>query len=55
MVILESVWPPHWELQNVVKHVSGIGGLQLARQSKSVVQIEGLKGQLASLHPVVLD
>uniref|UniRef100_A0A8C3QVR5 Uncharacterized protein n=1 Tax=Cyanoderma ruficeps TaxID=181631 RepID=A0A8C3QVR5_9PASS len=54
-VIPEHLWPSHWELQDVVKHVNGIGGLQLAKQSKSVVTIEGPKGQLATLRPFVLD
>ncbi|TRZ12048.1 hypothetical protein HGM15179_015057 [Zosterops borbonicus] len=54
-VIPESLWPSHWELQKVAKHVSRVGGLQLAKQSKDVVQIEGPNGQLASLRPFVLD
>ncbi|TRZ11914.1 hypothetical protein HGM15179_015185 [Zosterops borbonicus] len=54
-VIPESLWPSHWELQNVAKHVSGVGGLQLAKQAKDMVQIEGPNGQLASLRPFVLN
>ncbi|RMC04325.1 hypothetical protein DUI87_19144 [Hirundo rustica rustica] len=48
-------WPSHWALQNVAGHVQGVGSIQLAKQPKSVVQIREPKGQLASLHPFVLD
>ncbi|RMB95548.1 hypothetical protein DUI87_27658 [Hirundo rustica rustica] len=54
-VIPAKHWPSRWALENVAGHVQGIGGMQLAKQSKSVVQIKGPKGQLASLRPFVLD
>ncbi|RMB99747.1 hypothetical protein DUI87_23749 [Hirundo rustica rustica] len=52
-VIPAKHWPSRWALENVAGHVQGIGGMQLAKQSKSVVQIKGPKGQLASLRPFV--
>ncbi|RMB90791.1 hypothetical protein DUI87_32784 [Hirundo rustica rustica] len=54
-VIPAKHWPSRWALENVAGHVQGIGGMQLAKQSKSVGQIKGPKGQLASLRPFVLD
>ncbi|TRZ08545.1 hypothetical protein HGM15179_018558 [Zosterops borbonicus] len=54
-IIPEHLWPSHWPLQTVVEQVEGVGGLQLAKRSKSVVQIEGSKGQLASVRPFVLN
>ncbi|RMC18280.1 hypothetical protein DUI87_04162 [Hirundo rustica rustica] len=54
-VVPEKDWPSHWALQNVAGHVQGVGGLQLARQSKGVVQIKGPNGQLANIRPFVLN
>ncbi|RMC13062.1 hypothetical protein DUI87_10592 [Hirundo rustica rustica] len=54
-VVPEKDWPSHWALQNVAGHVQGVGGLQLARQSKGVVQIKGPNGQLVKIRPFVLN
>ncbi|RMC16618.1 hypothetical protein DUI87_06555 [Hirundo rustica rustica] len=54
-IVPEKMWPSHWELQNVAGHVEGVGEMKWAKQSKSVVQIKGPNGQLATLHPLVLD
>ncbi|XP_074392300.1 uncharacterized protein LOC141728298 [Zonotrichia albicollis] len=54
-VIPVQDWPAHWPLQNVAGHLRGVGGLQLARQSKSIIQFEGPNGQLANIRPFVLD
>lgn len=54
-IIPSRDWLPHWELQSVATHIQGIGEMQLAKQSKSVMKIEGPNGQLAVLPPFVLD
>ncbi|RMC00724.1 hypothetical protein DUI87_22751 [Hirundo rustica rustica] len=54
-IVPTRYWLSHWALQEVAGHVQGVEGIQLARQLKSMVQIKGLKGQLANIHPFVLD
>ncbi|RMC19845.1 hypothetical protein DUI87_03410 [Hirundo rustica rustica] len=54
-VVPAQDWPSHWALQDMAGQVQGVGGLQLARQSKSIVQIREPKGQLANIRPFVLN
>lgn len=35
--------------------VLGVGGTKLAQMSRSIVQIEGMDGRLASLCPFIVD
>ncbi|TRZ05992.1 hypothetical protein HGM15179_021116 [Zosterops borbonicus] len=52
-VIPEAMWPSHWELQPVAGKLQGIGGITLAKISKSIMQIEGPNRKLASICPFV--
>lgn len=54
-VIPSRNWPSHWELQDVDGRIQGLGGVQLARQSKNIMKFEGPNGQSAHLRPFVLD
>ncbi|KAF4792048.1 hypothetical protein TURU_124704 [Turdus rufiventris] len=55
MIIPERMWLSQWELQLVACKIQGAGGVKLAKISKSVVQIEGPDGKLASVHRFVTD
>lgn len=54
-IVPQEKWPSDWPLQSVGGHLQGIGGLQLAKQPKNVIQIKGPKRQVANLRPFVLD
>uniref|UniRef100_A0A674GUK2 Uncharacterized protein n=1 Tax=Taeniopygia guttata TaxID=59729 RepID=A0A674GUK2_TAEGU len=54
-VILSRVWPSRWELQDVAGHIQGVGGAQLAKQSKNIIKFEGPNRQTAYLRPFALD
>ncbi|XP_017598587.1 PREDICTED: endogenous retrovirus group K member 25 Pol protein-like [Corvus brachyrhynchos] len=46
-VIPFDKWPAQWELQSQ-GIIQGIGGIQIAKQSKNIIQIEGPEGQITS-------
>ncbi|KAF4804848.1 hypothetical protein TURU_004269 [Turdus rufiventris] len=54
-IIPERMWPSHWDLKPVAGKIQGVGGIKLEKISKSIVQIEGLDGKLASVCPFVMD
>nr|XP_041575701.1 uncharacterized protein LOC121470859 [Taeniopygia guttata] len=54
-VIPSRDWPSRWELQDVAGHIQGVGGAQLAKQSKNIIKFEGPNRQTAYLRPFVLD
>ncbi|TRZ05051.1 hypothetical protein HGM15179_022056 [Zosterops borbonicus] len=54
-IIPEAMWPSHWEFQPVAGKLQGIGGITLAKISKNIVNIEGLGGRLANVHPFVAE
>uniref|UniRef100_A0A674GEA6 Uncharacterized protein n=1 Tax=Taeniopygia guttata TaxID=59729 RepID=A0A674GEA6_TAEGU len=48
-------WSSRWELQDVAGQIQGVGGAQLAKQSKNIIKFEGPNRQTAYLRPFVLD
>ncbi|XP_032922639.1 uncharacterized protein LOC116999776 [Catharus ustulatus] len=54
-IIPERMWPSHWELQPVVGKIQGLGGFKSAKISKSIMQIEGPDGKMASVCLFVTD
>ncbi|KAF4796250.1 hypothetical protein TURU_086029 [Turdus rufiventris] len=52
-IIAHSEWPANWPLQPVAGMILGIGGVSVSMQSKHNVIIEGLEGNLATIHPFV--
>ncbi|RMC08875.1 hypothetical protein DUI87_13869 [Hirundo rustica rustica] len=54
-VIPKKMWPSHWDLQPIAGKLQGIGGLQLAKISKSIVHVERPDGKLSSFCQFVID
>lgn len=54
-VIASNNWPSHQRLQPAEGIVMDVGGSVAAQRSRTLVQIEGPEGRIATVHPFVID